>query len=583
MKSFFKNVLANIVAIFLVFFAGFFFFVMMMIIGSIGGDNIKVRDKSILTLTQNTNITDSPLESQPDFLFGDNSVSNVMAYDIVEAIKKAKSDDKIQGISIESDFINAGITQLSEVRNALEDFKKSGKFVYAYGNNVSQSSYFLSSVADQYFLNPVGMVELKGLSTEVGYLKDFMDKYGVGVQVLRHGKYKSAVETYMRSSISEENKEQLSTLLNDLWGEMSAKMSKSRKMSQNQLNLVADSLYGMLTENNIEHRLVDRLIHKSQYDELLRKKLNLKEKDKLNKISFAKYTESFKEEQSSDEEIAVLYASGAIYNGKGYDGIYADTFIKEIKELKDNEDVKAVVLRINSPGGSANASEEILNELQLLKAKKPLVVSFGDYAASGGYYIAMAGEKIYSEPMTLTGSIGVFGVLFNVKDIANRNGFHTDVVSTNANSNYYSIFQGLSPHGEKMMSKSIEQTYSTFVNHVVKNRKMTFEQVDNLGGGRVWSGIRAKENGLVDELGSLNDAIAYASKKAGLKKHSVKSYPAEMSYIEQLMKDFQSEEDLEMKLVKKKLGKDHYMLFKTLTNTSAENRIMMQTPYTIKY
>lgn len=583
MKSFFKNVLANIVAIFLVFFAGFFFFVMMMIIGSIGGDNIKVRDKSILTLTQNTNITDSPLESQPDFLFGDNSVSNVIAYDIVEAIKKAKSDDKIQGISIESDFINAGITQLSEVRNALEDFKKSGKFVYAYGNNVSQSSYFLSSVADQYFLNPVGMVELKGLSTEVGYLKDFMDKYGVGVQVLRHGKYKSAVETYMRSSISEENKEQLSTLLNDLWGEMSAKISKSRKMSQNQLNLVADSLYGMLTENNIEHRLVDRLIHKSQYDELLRKKLNLKEKDKLNKISFAKYTESFKEEQSSDEEIAVLYASGAIYNGKGYDGIYADTFIKEIKELKDNEDVKAVVLRINSPGGSANASEEILNELQLLKAKKPLVVSFGDYAASGGYYIAMAGEKIYSEPMTLTGSIGVFGVLFNVKDIANRNGFHTDVVSTNANANYYSIFQGLSPHGEKMMSKSIEQTYSTFVNHVMKNRKMTFEQVDNLGGGRVWSGIRAKENGLVDELGSLNDAIAYASKKAGLKKHSVKSYPAEMSYIEQLMKDFQSEEDLEMKLVKKKLGKDHYMLFKTLTNTSAENRIMMQTPYTIKY
>lgn len=583
MKSFLKNVLANIVAIFLVFFAGFFFFIMMMIIGSIGGDKIKVKDKSILTLTQNTIITDSPLESQPDFLFGDNSVSNVMAYDIVEAIKKAKSDDKIQGISIESDFINAGITQLSEVRNALEDFKKSGKFVYAYGNNVSQSSYFLSSVADQYFLNPVGMVELKGLSTEVGYLKDLMDKYGVGVQVLRHGKYKSAVETYMRNSISEENKEQLSTLLNDLWGEMSAKISKSRKMSQNQLNLVADSLYGMLTENNIEHRLVDRLIHKSQYDEVLRKKLNLKEKDKLNKISFAKYTESFKKEKSSDEEVAVLYASGAIYNGKGYDGIYADTFIKEIKELKDNEDVKAVVLRINSPGGSANASEEILNELQLLKAKKPLVVSFGDYAASGGYYIAMAGEKIYSEPMTLTGSIGVFGVLFNVKDIANRNGFHTDVVSTNANANYYSIFQGLSPHGEKVMSKSIEQTYSTFVNHVMKNRKMTFEQVDNLGGGRVWSGIRAKKNGLVDELGSLNDAIAYASKKAGLKKYSVKSYPAEMTYIEQLLKDFQSEEDLEMKLVKKKLGKDHYMLFKTLTNTGAENRIMMQTPYTIKY
>ena len=585
MKSFFKNVIANIVAIMIVIAIGILALLMMIAASALSGsEKVHVKNNSVLTLDFNTNIIDSPSEDNPEmFSFNAEKEKNVLIFDMIEAIKKAKSDDKIKGISIETDGLRAGMTQLDDIRDALQDFKKSGKFVYAYGNNVSQPAYYLGSVADKYFLNPAGGIELKGLSTEILYMKNFIDKYGIGMQIIRHGKYKSAVEPFLRDDMSPENREQISTMLKDLWAGNSEKMAASRKIDTAQFRTVVDSLYGMIPDLSLQHKLADQLIQKTEYDNLIRTKLNLKEKDKLNKISFTKYISSYSEDNvKKDNQVAVLYASGAIYNGEGYDAVYSENFVKEIKKLTENDKVKAVVFRINSPGGSANASDEILFELQQLRKKKPLIVSFGDYAASGGYYIAMGADKIYSEPNTLTGSIGVFGMIPNFKEIANKNGLSSHAVTTNANSNMYSPINGVTSGGISMMTRSVEQTYKRFVYFVTQNRKKSFEQIDEIGGGRVWSGTRAKQLGLVDELGSLNDAINYAAQKAKMKDYNVAAYPKKVSPFEQFFKNME-EDELSARLIKNKIGKENYKVFEQITNPKLQGGVMMEMPYQIKF
>lgn len=542
-----------------------------------------IKTNSVLILDFKTQIIDSPNEDNPQLFSLNEKEKNIMVFDILEAIKNAKTDEKIKGISIETDGIKAGMTQLDDIRTALQDFKKSGKFVYAYGNVVSQSAYYLGSVADQYFLNPSGGIDLKGLSTEVLYMKKFAEKYGIGIEIIRHGKYKSAVEPFMREDMSPENREQLSTLLKDIWTTNATKMATARKMDTAQFRTVVDSLYGIIPDLSIKYKLADKLIQKSEYDDLLRSQLKLNEKDKLNKISFNTYISSLEEKNKTEyNQVAILYASGAIYNGEGYDNIYSENFIKEIKKIAENDKIKAVVLRINSPGGSANASDEILFELQQLKKKKPLIVSFGDYAASGGYYIAMAADKIYSEPNTLTGSIGVFGMIPYFKEIADKNGLNSYAVNTNANSNMYSPINGITPGGVSMMTKSVEQTYKRFVHFVTVNRKKSFAQIDEVGGGRVWSGTRAKEIGLVDELGTINDALTFAAQKANLKTYSVTNYPKKISKFEQLFKDM-SEDEISARIIKNKIGLDNYKIFEQITNPKLQSSVMMEMPYHIKF
>ena len=583
MKSFFKNVLANIVAIIIIAAVFSLFLIMIIASSALSGDQKpNIKDNSVLTLDFKTNLIDSPTEDQGEMFAFNDTNKNILILDMLDAIKKAKTDSKIKGISLETDGIRAGFTQLDDVRAALEDFKKSGKFVYAYGNVVYQSAYYLGSVADQYILNPAGGIDLKGLSTEVLYMKNFADKYGIGIQIIRHGKYKSAVEPYMRDDMSPENKEQLSTLLNDIWSVNSQKIASSRKIDSAQFRVVVDSLYGTIPDLSLQHKLVDRLLQKSEYDQMIKTKLQLKEKDKLTKVSFTKYINSYSEDSTDkDNQIAVLYASGAIYNGEGYQNIYADNFVKDIKKLADNEKVKAVVLRINSPGGSANASDEILFELQQLKKKKPIVVSFGDYAASGGYYIAMAADKIYSEPNTLTGSIGVFGMIPYFKEIANKNGFTAIPVTTNANSNMYSAINGVTPGGVSILTRSVEQTYKRFVHFVTVNRKKSFEQIDEIGGGRVWSGTRAKNIGLVDELGTLQDAINYAATKINVKNYSISSYPKKVSPFQQIFKNL-DENEISARLIKNKIGTENYKLFEQITDPKLQQGVMMQMPFQIK-
>lgn len=584
MKNFFKLVLANIVAIGIMTTVIIICFFIFIVASAASGDKkVFVKDNSVLTIDAKTDIIESDAASKQSIFDFANKNKEVALYDVLQSIKKAINDDKIKGISIELDNINGGITQLSDIRTALEDFKKSGKFVYAYGNVVSQPAYYLSSVADKYYLNPAGGIELKGMAAEVVFYKNFMDKYGINAEIIRHGKFKAAVEPFIKNEISPENKEQLSTLLNDIWSKTSSQISKSRNISPENFKTTVDSLYSLIPELSIKNKLVDHLMQESQYNNVLKTKLNIKADKDLNQISLADYAESNAEDnKDKDNQIAVLYASGEIYNGKGYDGIYAENFKKQIEKLKDDDDVKAVVLRVNSPGGSANAADEILFELQQLKAKKPLIVSFGDYAASGGYYISMAADKIYSEPNCITGSIGVFGIIPYFKDIANKNGIRSDVVSTNANSLMISPINGLSPGTVSIMTRNVEGTYKRFVYFVTQNRKKSFEQIDAIGGGRVWSGTRAKEIGLVDELGTLDDAILYASKMAKLTSYNVSSYPKKMSKFEQIFKDM-DEDEISTKIIQNKIGKENYQTFEQIFNPKYKEGVLMQSMYNIKF
>lgn len=581
MKNFLKLVFANIVAILVIGMVLFGFLILTIVASAASGESkTTVQKNSILKLNIDGPVLETFTEAETDlFSFGEDK--NLLLTDILYAIEKAKKDENIKGISIEIDDINAGITQVDDIRTALEDFKKSGKFIYAYGNNMSQKSFYLASVADQLFVNPVGMVELKGLSTEVTFLKDFADKYGIGIDVIRHGKFKAAVEPFLRNEISPENKEQLSTMLNDVWANISSKIIKSRRINAIDFKTSVDSLNGFIPELMVKNKLVNKLLQKSEYDNLLKSKINLKPDEELKTISTRRYINTLSEENDSDNQIAVLYASGEIFSGNEYSNIHSEKYISYIKEIADDENIKAVVLRVNSPGGSSNASDEILFELQQLKKKKPVIVSFGDYAASGGYYISMAADRIFSNPNTLTGSIGVFGVIANFKELANRNGIKSNIVSTNANSNIYSPLSGPDAATIPVLTKSVDLTYKRFVYFVSKNRKMTFDQVDAIGGGRVWSGTRAKELGLVDELGSLQQAINYAAKTSKLKDYSTISYPRKMTKFEEFFSSAEGDE-IASKMISKQIGKENFELFQKMTQPKFQNGVQMALPYEIK-
>ena len=583
MKNFIKTILANVIALFIAgLLLPFFLLFIIVIIGSASSSDkdIKIKENSVLTIDFKSKIVEHENESEAS-MFDLKDDAELKYQDILNAIETAKNDDKIKGISIELDDIDAGITQIDDIRKSLEDFKKSNKFVYAYGNNVSQASYYLGSVADQYFLNPVGGIELKGLSSEVVFLKEFAEKYGININVIRHGNFKAAVEPFLRNEMSPENKEQMTALLNDTWGEISSKIIQSRKLDPTEFKTVVDSLYATIPDLSLKHKLADKLVQKSEYEEIIKNKLNVGKDEKLNKVSIRNYAFSQVDTKTNDNKIAVLYASGTIYNGNKYSDIHSERYIQYIKNLAQDDNIKAVVLRVNSPGGSANASDEILYELQQLKQKKPLIISFGDYAASGGYYISMAGDRIFAQNNTITGSIGVFGVIPDAKNLANRNGIYSDVVSTNANSNMISPFSGLSSGTLAIAQRSVVNTYNRFVHFVSKNRKKTAEEVDAVGSGRVWSGKRAKEIGLVDEIGSLNDAVKYAANKANIAEYEAVSYPEKVDKFEQIMGNLR-QGNIAESYVKSQISEENYQLFKVFSDQNFKNSIQMAMPYIIR-
>ena len=433
MKQFFKNAFASTTGIFIFIFIIFFIVVGIGFISTLGELFMggKIKDSSVLEIKFDEPIKEGPTEDETT-LFELEKQENLYHKNVLIAIEKAKNDDRIKGISLKLSNIQGGITQIQDIRDAIKDFKTSGKFVYAYHNNSTQGAYYLSTIADKIYLNPTGMLEFFGLSSEIMFFKNFGDKYGINFNVIRHGEYKSAVEPFISNSISEENKRQVTELLNGIWKQIANEVSQSRKISLNNLNAIVDELQSFLPEFALKHKLVDGLLQEVQYDNLIKKQLNITdEKQEIPYVSLSDYLLDVEEVKFNDEKIAILHASGEIFPGDESQNIQSEYFKKQIRAIKDDESIKALVLRINSPGGSANSSDEILHELKELKLKKPIVVSFGDIAASGGYYIAMEADSIFAQKSTITGSIGVLGMIPDVKTLANNNGIITEIVKTN--------------------------------------------------------------------------------------------------------------------------------------------------------
>ncbi|WP_152287840.1 signal peptide peptidase SppA [Flavicella marina] len=580
--NFLKNIISSAIGFFMAF--GLLLIGLVIIGVSLGGESeVKLQNNSILRIKLETPIKDyvaneidpfSELLGLPAEYIGMNSIT--------KAIRRAKNDPKIKGISIEPTMMTVGMSQLNEIRKELIDFKQSGKLVYAYADFYGQKEYFLSTVADSIFVNPVGQVELKGLSSEVLFFKDFQDKYGVKMEVVRHGKYKSAVEPFLENEMSESNRAQIKALLESLWGDIAYMTATSRKISEEDVNRIADELGGRNADLALENNLVDAAIYYDAYKEKIQESLSL---DNFHTISLQDYTKTelnFELETNPDQnKIAVIYAQGEIIYGDGDENVIGQRMmVKAIDKAASNEAVKAIVFRVNSPGGSALSSDIIWRALENAKSKKPLVVSMGNYAASGGYYIACNADRIYAESTTITGSIGVFGILPNVNKFSKNIGINSERVSTNKNP-HYSAFSKLDPKFYEVTKQGVDFIYKTFVSKVAEGRGMTYDQVHELAQGRVWSGKEAKENGLVDEIGGLSQAILSAASLAEVDDYKIQNFP---NYEKELKDSFKSMPFMksEETIVKELLGDSNFVLFQKLNALKHKKGIQMAMPYVLE-
>ena len=583
--KFLRELLAVILGIFISIFLLFMVMVLMVSVFNTE-EEITVKDNSVLTLKLDKVIKDYAPKSQDPFEnmlgLGDEKMGlNKM----IIAIENAKKDDQIKGISIEALQIKAGYAQLQALRDKLLEFKESGKFITSYADFYDQRNYYLSSVADSLYVNPVGGVEFKGLSGEILYFKDFEDKYGIKMEVIRHGKYKSAVEPYLTNKMSDENREQTESFLSSIWNELIEDIGFSRNKTTEELNHIADDLLSRNIKLAKTNGMITREKYLDEYISVLKELTNTEEKDKLQKISLADYIDSGKGKRTSKSRnrIAVIYAQGTIIYGDGDEKeVGQKMMIKAIRKARKDKNVKAVVLRVNSPGGSGLASDIIWRELELTKEKKPLVVSMGNLAASGGYYISCNANKIYAEPTTITGSIGVFGAVPNIYEFSKNIGINAEQVATNKQSTGYSVFEPISPEFYKVTKEGVEEFYNNFVKKVADGRNMSFAQVDSIAQGRVWTGKQAKENGLVDELGSLEDAIEAAAGLADIDDYKIRNYPV---YKKDLKKALSSVPFLKIDkeaVLREKLGADNYRRYEELEELMSLKGIQARLPFYIE-
>ena len=503
--------------------------------------------------------------------------------DILRNIEHAKTDPNIKGIYLELSSIPTSTATLQEIRDKLNEFKESGKFLVTYGETYSQSAYYMASIADKIFLNPEGAVDLHGMATQIMFYKHLLDKLDVEMQIVRgpNNKFKSAVEPYFLDKMSEANREQMDKLLGTVWGQILQGISQSRNISVEQLNQIADNLETLFdADKALEYGLVDNLYYKDQVLEEL-KGLTGSNKS-INAIGNTKYAKSYKDKNESKNEVAIIYASGQIYDGKGDEemGIYSENLSKTIRKAREDENVKAVVLRVNSPGGSAVASAIIGRELDLTKEVKPVIVSMGNYAASGGYWISAKGDYIFADPTTLTGSIGVFGTFPNAQGLLNdKIGLTFDVAKTNENSDFGSITQPLTEFQYNKLQQMVVKTYNDFTNRVAEGRGLTQAYVDSIGQGRVWAGADAIGLGLVDQLGDMEDAIAYAVQKANLgNDYKVTEWPKQKEFFTRLMESMSGNDDKLDAVMKQKLGV-YYDYIQGLENLQKNTGIQARLPF----
>jgi protease-4 len=507
--------------------------------------------------------------------------------DVMRAIEGAKKDDRIKGISITNSNSMLGIAQNKALRDKLADFKKSGKFVVSYSDGYSQSDYYLNSVADTIYLNPVGELDFKGLSSEVMFFKDLQDKTGIHMEVIRHGKYKSAVEPFLSNEMSPANREQITALLNSVWSSVVSDISRSRKIPVDSLNSIADRLGARTPELAKEAKLIDKIGYEDEFHAGIKKALKVKKDEDYNSVDILDYVQATSMDNllsDAKDEIAVIYAQGEIAGGDGDVTVIGEGAMrKSLKEARENDDVKAIVLRVNSPGGSALTSELIWREIELTKKVKPVVVSMGNLAASGGYYISCNANRIFAEPGTITGSIGVFGVLPNFTQLSKNIGIHTEQVNTHSNASGYSVFTPLQDNTRAIIQESVEKVYTTFVSRVAAGRKLSFEQVDAMAQGRVWSGSEALKNGLVDEIGGLDAAVKYAAKLGKTTSYRTQNYPEFERDIDKFFSSltglpFASTKEA---FIKDEVGEENYRVIERLRRVSQLRGTQVIMPYEI--
>ncbi len=581
--KFLRNLLASVIGTCIALGIIFMIFMIIIAIASSGDENKAiVHENSILELKLDKPVKDFVREV-PAFFGELGLVDDVIALNkIIKAIKTAKTDTKIKGISIHSTYLMAGTAQIKAIRDELKDFKESGKFVYAYGDYYMQKDYYLASVADSIFLNPVGDLDFRGLSSEVLFYKDFQDKTGVQMEVIRHGKYKSAVEPFLGNEMSEANREQITELLSSIWNSVLSDISESRNLSVEKLNTIADDLGGRNPEMAVANKLIDRDIFIDQYESLLKKATNTESDGKINYIGVDDYAKQNK--SSGKDRVAVIYAQGEIRYGKGNEEVIGQGIIVEaLRKARSNKKVKAIVLRVNSPGGSALASDIIWREIEITKEIKPVVVSMGNVAASGGYYISAGAQKIFAEPTTITGSIGVFGVVPNINVLADKWGINAEQVNTNKNATMYSAFEPVTDDFRAMAQESIEDVYTTFLKRVSEGRNIPVHEVDSIAQGRVWSGEQAKQKGLVDEIGGLDDAIVYAAELGETSDYSVKNYPIYETDFGDMFKGVPGINISKTKenIIKDEIGEEAYEMFKNIKSFSQLKGAQARMPFEI--
>ena len=539
--DFIKNVLAVLVGLLFFAIASFFgFFILIGIIAASSNNQVAINDDSVLLLKLEGEIH----EQIPDDPFADifeNEVTPLGLLSSIKAIEEAKNDDRIKGLFISAGFANAGFATLRELREAIIDFQLSGKFVYAYGEFMTEGAYYLSSVADEIYLHPESSIEFNGLSANVSFFKGALDKLGVEPQIFRVGEFKSAIEPFIREDLSPENRLQLEEWLGSLNKVLISEISQARNMEEAEVMEIAHSMLVTNAQKALEYGLITGIFYSDQVREKINKSLGAEIDDEINFVSTDDYYQNWKlTADLPSDKIAVVVAEGEILSGRGNNyQVGSQKFASTIRKLRKNSRVKAMVIRVNSPGGGMTASDVIWREIELAKQQMPVIASMSDYATSGGYYLAMPCDTIVSHPTTLTGSIGVFGMLFNFGPLlSEKMGITHDVVRTGEYSDIFTITRSLTEQEREIIQSGVEKSYSTFIEKAAKGRDVDVKQIADVASGRIWSGTMALENGLVDVLGNFNDAVQIAASSAGLTEYQVAFYPEQKTFFEEFISDF---------------------------------------------
>ncbi|MBC7916157.1 MAG: signal peptide peptidase SppA [Pyrinomonadaceae bacterium] len=585
MKEFFKMVFASMLGMVLSFFVIFIILLVVVagVIATVDNDKVKVSANSIIHMSLDHPIQERSSKNPLDKIDfpGFESNKSIGLNDILASLKQAKNDDKIKGIFLDVSSVQAGMATIEEIRNGLIDFKKSGKFLIAYSEVYSQGAYYLASVADKVYLNPEGLLEFKGFGSELAFFKGTLDKLEIEAQIIKVGTYKSAVEPFILEKMSDANRQQVTSFMGSMYDHFLTAISSSRKIQKDSLFAIANKLKVQQAADAVKYKLADGLRYKDQVLDELKSRTGIEKDKEIKTVSLTDYSKNLESEDGDyNSRIAVVYASGEIIGGEGNDETMGSERIsRAIRKARTDDKVKAVVLRVNSPGGSALASDVIWREVVLTRKVKPVMVSMGDVAASGGYYIACGADSIFAQPNTITGSIGVFGIIPNMqKFFNNKLGITFDRVKTGEFADLGSVSRPLTDGERLIIQNEVNRIYNTFTKRVADGRKKEQTYVNEIGQGRVWSGTEALKIGLVDRLGNINDAIRSAAKMAKLSDYKIVEYPAQKDPFESIFDT--SEDKMKDYFAKKEMG-EQYQYFQQLKSALKFTGIQTRMPYNI--